>query len=106
MAGESMEQPKKKSFFARSTVFVMQVALLAGFIALFSYAVMKQVAPLREVNAEIALVEADITREDAIREDLSRQADYIGSDAYIEKIARERLRMIKKDEIVYVIDRR
>ena len=100
------QEPKKRGLFARGAVFTMQAVLLAGFIALFSYVILTQFAPLTDLNAEITMVEADIAREEAAREDLSRQADYIGSDAFIERIARERLHMIKKDEILFVIDRR
>lgn len=45
-----------------------------------------------------------LAKEEKLTEDLKRQQEFYGSEAYIEKIAREKLRMVKPDEWVIVND--
>jgi len=101
-----MEQDtKKRNTPAKGFTFVAQLCALVGFACFFTYLALSQVASVQAVEAQIITVEAEIAREKAVQAELLLESDYIGSDAFFEKMARERLNMIRKDEIVFVIKR-
>jgi cell division protein FtsL len=53
-------------------------------------------------NNEMKNIEAKITGENKQNETLKKQKDTMNSDEYIEKIAREKLGMVKPGERVFV----
>lgn len=75
--------------------------LLAIFIYL-SYIFMNQQRLLYAKNIELSKIENKIAEEEKLNEELSMEKEMIQSDEYMEKVAREKLGMVKKDERVYV----
>ena len=53
------------------------------------------------LRAELERIEVDIAAEEAIYQDLNYQILFFDSDARIEQLARERLGMIRNNEIVF-----
>ncbi len=89
-----MSKRKKKSPLAVVSVAVILVYLL--FIAL------NQQKLLNMKGLELNRVESRIDDETKLNEELSKEKEMIQSDEYIEKVAREKLGMVKKDQKVYV----
>lgn len=83
----------------KSTIGV--IILLAIFIYL-SYIAVKQQKLLYAKNLELDRIEDKIDEETKLNEELTKECEMIQSDEYIEKIAREKLGMVKKNERVYV----
>ena len=85
---------KKKSRFG---IFV----LMAIFIYL-SYMAVGQQRMIYAKNLENNKVVSKIAEEKKTNEELSNEQKMINSDEYIEKVARDKLGMVKKNERVFV----
>lgn len=85
---------RKKSTFG---VFV----LLAIFLYL-SYIAVGQQKLLNAKGLEMSKIENKIQEETKTNEELKKEKEMINSDEYKEKVARDRLGMVKKDERVFV----
>jgi len=88
-----MNKRKRNSF----GIFI----LLAIFIYL-SYIFVNQQRLLYAKSIELSKIENKIAEEEKLNEELNREKEMIQSDEYMEKIAREKLGMVKKDERIYV----
>ncbi|MEN6313368.1 MAG: septum formation initiator family protein [Clostridiaceae bacterium] len=88
-----MSKRKKSSF----GVFV----LLAIFLYL-SYVAVGQQKLLNAKSIELSKIESKIEEETNANEELKKEKETIGSDEYKEKVARERLGMVKANERVFV----
>ena len=85
---------RKKSTFG---IFV----LLAIFLYL-SYAAVGQQKLLNAKSLEMSKIESKIEEETKTNEELEKEKEMINSDEYKEKIARDKLGMVKKNERVFV----
>lgn len=83
----------------RSTIGVF--ILLAIFLYL-SYIAVSQQKLLNAKGLELVRMEDKIEYETKLNEELTKENEMIQSDEYIEKIAREKLGMVKRNERVYV----
>jgi len=88
-----MNKRKKPSFmiFALCLVFLY-----------FSYLAIGQQRILDAKNQEMAKIEKKIEEEQKANEELKKEIEIIDSDEYKEKVAREKLGMVKKNERVFV----
>ncbi len=75
--------------------------LLAIFIYL-SYIFVNQQRLLYAKNLELNKIENKIGEEEKLKNELSIEKEMIQSDEYIEKVAREKLGMVKKDERIFM----
>jgi cell division protein FtsB len=75
--------------------------LLVIFLYL-SYIAVNQQKLIHAKNLELSRLENKIAEEMKINEELKKQNEMIESDEYIERIAREKLGMVRKNERVYV----
>ena len=75
--------------------------LLAIFIYL-SYIFVNQQRLLYAKNLELNKIENKISEEEKLKNELSIEKEMIQSDKYIEKVAREKLGMVKKDERIFM----
>jgi len=96
---------KTKSIAARGTWFAVKLSAFAVCVCALLYVIWGQLSSLGNVEAQIAFVKADMAQEEMLKAELLRQQDCIESDAVIIKLARERLGMVGKDEIKYIITR-
>lgn len=85
---------KQKSTFG---IFI----LLAIFIYM-SYIFVNQQRLLYTKNLELNKIENKIGEEEKLNEELSIEKEMIQSDEYIERVAREKLGMVKKDERIFM----
>lgn len=83
----------------KSTVGVY--VLLVIFLYL-SYITVSQQKLLYAKGLELVRIEDKIEHEKELNEILAKEKEMIQSDEYVEKIAREKLGMVKKNERVYV----
>lgn len=75
--------------------------LLVIFLYL-SYIAVNQQRIIFNKNLELSRLEEKIAEEKTVNEELKKESEIIQDDEYIEKIAREKLGMVKKNERIYV----
>ena len=69
---------------------------------MFTVLIITQAIRYNELSAELERINADIAAERAMEADLEMRLLFLDSDAIIERIARERLGMVRQNEIVFV----
>lgn len=94
-----IEEPGEMSKRKKSTFGVF--VLLAIFLYL-SYVALGQQKLLNAKGLQMNKIETKIAEETKANEELKKQKEMIDSDEYKEKVAREKLGMVKKDERVFV----
>jgi cell division protein FtsB len=67
-----------------------------------SYIAVDQQKLLNAKNLELEKIENKIREEQRLNEELKREQEMIQSDEYKEKVARDKLGMVKKNERVFV----
>jgi len=72
------------------------------FIAYFLYMMIGQEKVISKQRNEIAKIDAKIEEQKALNEELNAQKDKVNSDEYVEKVAREKLGLVKPGEKIYV----
>jgi len=83
----------------KSTIGI--IVLLVIFLY-FSYTAVKQQKLIYSKNIELDRIESKIQEEKELNEELKNEKEMIQTDEYIEKIAREKLGMVKENERVFV----
>lgn len=76
--------------------------LLAVALVYTAFTVYSQSRDMHVIRIEIKELEKRIEREKAIKQELLKQKDELSSDESIEKIAREKLGMVKDGERIFV----
>ncbi|MCL2603566.1 MAG: septum formation initiator family protein [Defluviitaleaceae bacterium] len=89
---------KKKSRRIRWLIYLIFWAALVGS---FGWLAIDQASQYSALRNEIEQVKAETERAVSAHEALERQIAFIGSDAYIEQQARERLGLVKPTEIIF-----
>lgn len=97
--GEKAAPPakKKKSRFKWLLYLLFWLALIGS----FGWLAIDQASQYSDLQAEMSYIQAEIDRAVSAHELLQRQLEFIGSDAYIEQQARERLGLVKPTEIIF-----
>lgn len=91
--------PKKKGFF-KSTLGLGIICAIASVVMLArGVAVQPDINENKKAAAEL---DAQIAQEKERQAQVDKMRENSDSDEYIEKIARERLGMVKNDEIVFI----
>ena len=90
---------KRKKFLGQyvvvsSFLLVLLLSLVGGFAT--------QIAKTIQYNKEIAQLKSNIKNVDKEIKDLKKDKQRLDNDKYIEDIARERLKMVKSNEIIYI----
>ncbi|CEQ25712.1 FtsB family cell division protein [Paraclostridium sordellii] len=90
---------KRKKFIGQyvvvsSFLFVLLLSLVGGFAT--------QIVKTIQYNKEIAQLKSNIKNVDKEIKDLKKDKQRLDNDKYIEDIARERLKMVKSNEIIYI----
>lgn len=93
----------KKKLTLRARMFIAFWALL---LCSFAVAISLQMASFNKLGAEEDRIRALIEDEDTRTAKLKNDMDYYESDAFVEKIAREQLDLIRQDEYLFYIDER
>ena len=96
-----MAQKKRKAKPKRrmSNFFFMLVCLLI--LGVFSALIFRQAASYNDLRAESIRIEEQLARYQATYDALRYQMAHFDSDAYIERLARERLGWVRPNEIIF-----
>lgn len=92
-----MASKNKKSFSNFITIVFMVV-----FVGMVSVNFIVQNEKLKELEQQEQAIAQQIEAENEKRLDLESQMNFVNSDAYIEKIAREQLGLIKSNERLFL----
>lgn len=84
---------------------IAQLFIMASFLCFFFLFAFSRFKEISSLNNEITSLKNEIVNEEAVGARLQDELGYSQSDAFIEKAARERLGLIKYDEIIFVIDK-
>ncbi len=95
---DNSSKSKKKRAGTGKVLISLMVIVLAG-ILLFQ--IMRLYNKDQEYQRQQELLTAELDEEEQRAEDLEEQEDYIGSDAYVEEVARTKLGMVYPDEILF-----
>lgn len=90
---------KRKNFtgqYAVVSIFLVLTILSMG------YGVVDQALRVKEYKEEMKSLRSQINKVDEDIRELQENKKYINKDEYIEKIAREKLNMVKPEEIIYI----
>ena len=71
-------------------------------VVMFTGLIITQASRYNELRAELERVNAQIAAEQMSAEDLEMRLLFFDSDAHIERLARERLGMVRQNELVFV----
>ncbi|MDI3538268.1 MAG: hypothetical protein PWP12_638 [Bacillota bacterium] len=91
---------QKKS--RRKRKFSWTKAVLLSLVLYFAYSSSKQVQLALELRAKLDRVNKEIVATQQRTEELRREIEYLKSDAYVEKVAREELGLVKPGEIIFM----
>ncbi|MBQ6907303.1 MAG: septum formation initiator family protein [Clostridia bacterium] len=91
---------KKKSVGFDITKIIMAITAIAVVVMLGKGIAVQPI--IAENNAKAEKIAEDIAKENQRIEEIDKAIQNVGTDEYIEKIAREKLGMIKADEIVFI----
>lgn len=80
------------------------MVLIVLLLVFYGYSAVRQEVMTRKLRSELAAKEAEIEELMLQKESLEIDIEKATTDEYIERIAREKLKMVKADEIIYVID--
>lgn len=96
MAGKR-KQPSKSNRRGMYSIAVIVAVMLVGLLA--------QSQSLRAKNAEYQTqkeeLEQQIKDEEVRAEEISDMSEYLNSDEYVEKLAREKLGLVYEDDVIY-----
>jgi cell division protein DivIC len=93
------EMNKRENFtgqYAVVSIFLVLTILSMG------YGVVDQALRVKEYKEEMKSLRSQINKVDEDIRELQENKKYINEDEYIEKIAREKLNMVKPEEIIYI----
>lgn len=81
-------------------IFIL--VLLSGLVVYFVVTFVRQQEEISTIQAEMRALQHKIAQEEETHEELLDQKSIIETDEFIEKIAREKLGMVKEGERIYV----
>ena len=76
--------------------------VIIGFFVYFAYVFIDQQKVLYAKEIEMNSIQMKIEEEMKLNEELKKQKEMLGSDEYVEKIAREKLGMVKPGEKIFI----
>ena len=89
------EKPKRR--MSNFLFMLVCLLILGGFVALIT----RQAASYNELRAEHIRIETELERAQATYNALRYQMAHFDSDAYIERLARDRLGWVRPNELVF-----
>lgn len=81
---------------------IIKILLLTVFFSYFVFKMYEQQRILDMKNRELRQIETMIANEKQLNDDLFEQKEILYSNEYVEKVAREKLGMVKDGEKVFV----
>ncbi|HOJ09820.1 MAG TPA: septum formation initiator family protein [Clostridiales bacterium] len=81
---------------------IFGILVLIALIIYFSFIIIDQQKMLKIKETALMEIENKIKKEELVRNDLEKQKDMLNSREYIEKVAREKLGMVKPGEKIFI----
>lgn len=81
---------------------LLLLIFMSGLIFYYVITYIKQQDEISLIKSEIYTLEQKIEKEKEIYKDLLEQVNQVGTDEFVEKIAREKLGMVKEGERLYI----
>ncbi len=94
-----MAETKKKQTKKRG--LAMKLALF-GFFVIVGFGVGEQYLEYRQLCAQYDSLQVQIAQEQEKSLEYENKKEYYNSDSYIEQVAREKLGLVKSNEILYI----
>ena len=94
-----MENKKQKKKIRLGSLFFLALCLVI--LGTFSFLIARQAGIYNQRRVELERFQEELARANAVYNDLHYQMAHFDSDAYIERLARERLGWVKPNEIVF-----
>jgi len=95
-----MPRPNRES--TRTSVHPILYAIFFLAIAYFSISLVNQQRFISQKQAELTIIEEHITQAQQMSKELEREREMLHSDISIERMAREKLGMVKPGERVFI----
>jgi len=76
--------------------------IIIGAFIYFTFVFIDQQKLINAKKLEMQSIQNKIAEEERISEELKQQKEIINTDEYVEKVAREKLGMVKREEKVFV----
>ncbi|HEY8361526.1 MAG TPA: septum formation initiator family protein [Tissierellaceae bacterium] len=86
----------------RKKLNVVLLVIMSGLLVYFAITFSKQQEEINMIENQMKVLKDRIEKEKAVQEELLEQQNIIETDEFIEKIAREKLGMVKEGERIYV----
>lgn len=86
----------------KRNINLILLVLMTGLVVYFLITFIKQQEEISIIKSEMRFIEQKIVKGREIREDLIEQANQADTEEFIEKIAREKLGMVKEGERLYI----
>ncbi len=96
-----MKKKKRRSFFKRNSLIIL---LMTIFVLYFGYNMYTTGLKLEEYTGTQEDLRQEIGTLDKKIDKLNLELEYAQTPEAIEKIAREKLKMVKGNEIIYIIE--
>jgi len=81
---------------------VLGVLILIAFVIYFSFIIIEQQKIINTKQLALENVENNIRKEELVKQDLEKQKEMLDSEEYIEKVAREKLGLVKPGEKIFI----
>ena len=94
------EKPKRKR--SRPFYNFFFISFWTTIVVMFTVLIITQATRYNELRSELDRINAQIEAERVMEADLEMRLLFLDSDAIIERLARERLGMVRQNEIVFV----
>ena len=89
-------QKKKK-------INLILLVAMSGILVYFAVTFVKQQEEINMIENQMKVLKDRIEKEKAVQEELLEQQNIIETDEFIEKIAREKLGMVKPGEKIFIV---
>ncbi|MCX6348587.1 MAG: septum formation initiator family protein [Candidatus Aureabacteria bacterium] len=86
----------------RRTIF--WILALAALLAVFAYHFQRKLSQLNEVQLRLQECQATIRELEGRMTAMARELGYLGTDAGIEALAREKLGLVRRNETIFIIE--
>ena len=81
---------------------ILGVLVLVAFIIYFSFIIIEQQKIINNKESALKVIDSKIRKEELVKNDLEKQKEMLNSDEYIERVAREKLGLVKPGEKIFI----
>ena len=94
-----MDSKRKKKKIRRNKILIIMILVVIGYV---SWILIDQRLRLQELIKEKGELDKKVEQLKELEEQLVKEKEMVNDPMYIERVARERLKMVKPNEIIYI----